>query len=90
MAVEIEVWMDDQADAKAALERAASQDPRILDEPGPQAHLDRFDGDIAVLAVHFWISDPRPADLLDVKTDFGQRAVAELEADGLDVPHRDS
>lgn len=90
MSVEIEVWIGDQVDAKIALERAASQDPRILDDPSPRVHLDRFDGDIAVLAVHFWISDPHHADLLDVKTDFGQRAAAELEAAGLDVPHRDT
>ena len=90
MSVEIEVWIGDQADAETALERAASQDPRILDEPEPRVHLDRFDGDIAVLAVQFWISDPRPADILDVRTDFGQRAADELEAAGLDVPHRDT
>ena len=90
LAVEIEVWIGDQVEAEAALERAARKDPRILDDPEPRVHLDRFDGDIAVLTVHFWISDPRPADLLDVRTDFGQRAAEELEAAGLDVPHRDT
>lgn len=90
LSVEIEVWLGDQAAAETALERAADRDPRILDDPRPRVHLDRFDGDVAVLAVQFWIRDPRPADILDVRTDFGQRVADELEAAGIDVPHRDT
>lgn len=84
MEVPIRIPMGDQAPAKEALTDAASADDRILDQPGPRVHLDEFDGDAAVLATHFWVDDPHQADLLDVKSDFGERAAAQLESAGVE------
>jgi len=86
MEVPITVPMGDQAPAKAALADAASSDDRILDHPEPRVQLDEFDGDAAVLATHFWVDNPHKADLLDVKTDFGERAAEELADAGVAPP----
>lgn len=84
MEIPITVPMRDQVPAKAALTDAARADDRILHQPEPCVHLDEFDGDAAVLATHFWVDDPHQVDLLDVKTEFGERAAEALSEAGVE------
>lgn len=86
MAVEIGVRIADHEAAEPVLERAATQDPRVLDAPEPRAYLERFTGNVAILAVQFWVHEPHDVDLQDVRTAFGRNAARELDAAGIEVP----
>jgi small-conductance mechanosensitive channel len=65
---------------------AASANDRVLDDPGPIAHLVKLGADGLEFSLTFWISDPAKGQL-NVHSDINIRILEGLRSAGIDIPY---
>jgi small-conductance mechanosensitive channel len=84
----LDLAYDEDVDvALSHLEAAAHDVEEIAAEPSPEAYIDELRGDSIALNVHYWVAEPRNADLFAVRSQFAQAARRRLEGIDMHVGH---
>ena len=76
-------YEDDVGEALDRLKAATEVVEGIAEGPSPNAYVEEFGPDAVTIAVHYWIEDPRPQDLLSVQSAYARAAKARLDEAGI-------
>mgnify|MGYP006278582333 CR=1 FL=1 len=78
-------YEDDIDAALEILETAAEDLEAVRAEPRPRAYVEEFGGDAVRVRVHFWVSNPRDRNLLNIRSTYAQSVKTRLEAAGITI-----
>ncbi|MEF8819934.1 MAG: mechanosensitive ion channel domain-containing protein [Haloferacaceae archaeon] len=82
----VDVAYEDEVEAAlAGLRDAAGDVDGIAAEPSPNAYVDEFGGDAVVLAVHYWVENPRTRNQFEIRSAYARAAKARLDAAGITI-----
>jgi small-conductance mechanosensitive channel len=79
-------YESDAAQVSALLLKAATDQPRVLAEPGPTVNLSNFGADGLEFTVGYWIADPENGQG-NLKSDINLAILAALRAHNIDIPY---
>lgn len=57
----------------------------IRTAPSPNAYVDEIGDDAIILRVHYWIEDPHPSQIFDVRSAYAKAVVERLESAGIEI-----
>jgi small-conductance mechanosensitive channel len=78
-------YEDDVGEALNYLEAATEGVEKIAEGPSPNAYVEEFGPDSVTISVHYWIEDPRPQDLLSVRSAYARAAKHRLDVAGITI-----
>lgn len=76
---------DDPSQALTHLEAVAAETDGVLAEPSPVAYLDELSDEAVTLRVYYWINDPTPREVFEVRSAYARAVKDRLESEGVTV-----
>lgn len=78
-------YEDDVGEAIRHLTAAATGLDGVTDAPEPDVYVEELGNDAVVVRVHYWIENPQPADVIDVRSAFARAVKTRLDATGITI-----
>lgn len=75
----------DVDETMAILLEVASEQESIAQAPSPDVYVDEFESDAVLVRVHYWIEDPHPSYILEVRSTYAREIKMRLEAAGIEI-----